>query len=482
MKRVLTFTLLTLTLSAAPKIIKVAPESLSGHVSFLASDALEGRRSPSTGLDTASEYIASWFRRLGLEAPVAGSYFQVAKTPLRVSNAGAFHLTIESGSTRINIPASAVSGALNTGASLRNQPLFKLQLDNAASLEGIKSEDVNGRIVLLVPKAGLRLQSVFGSLSVKLAEWKSATVLVVDPASNAEGFGVPRLGIRAVSGILRLHSQEVAGLAATLPFGLTNATVSLDAAKAEEQTAELRNVAGILRGTNPKLNDSYIMVSAHYDHIGRLASGKGDLIFNGANDDASGVAMMLEMAAVLKGRRPKRSILFVAFYGEESGLVGSRYFGKNAFLDLNKIVAQVNLEQMGRTDVDGANQLAAFNLTGFDFTDLNLTLIAAAKPYHVRLFKKEAMSDPFFSRSDNQALADVGVPSTTASLGYEFPDYHGLGDSWEKLDYKNMAQLTAAMSAGIRQLANNKMEPRWIEANPAVKKYVDAWKARQPKK
>ena len=136
---------------------------------------------------------------------------------------------------------------------------------------------------------------------------------------------------------------------------------------------------------------------------------------------------------------------------------------------------------MGRTDVEGETQLAAYNLTGFDFTDLNLTLSAAARPYGVRLFKKEKMSDPFFARSDNQAMADVGIPSTTASLGYEFPDYHALGDTWDKLDYKNMAQLTAAMSAGIRQLGNNKVAPAWNQKNPAVKKYADALKSRQSK-
>lgn len=480
MKRVLVFTF-ALAVSAEPKTIKVAPESLAGHVSFLASDALEGRRSPSTGLDAASEYIASWFRRLGLQAPVSGSYFQVAKTPIRVSDAGAFSMAIEIGSSRISVPANSVSGSLNNGASVRGLPVFKVQLDSSASLEAVKAEDVNGRIVLLVPKAGLRLQSVFGALSLKLGEWKTAAVLVVDAGSNAEGYGVPRLGLRAVSGILRLHSKNVAELVAGLPLGVTQAKVFIEAARAEEVSAELRNVAGILPGTDPKLKDTYIMVSAHYDHIGRLASGTGDLIFNGANDDASGVAMMLEVAGALKGRKPKRSILFMAFYGEESGLVGSRYFGRNPFLDLNKIVAQINLEQMGRTDVDGETQLAAFNLTGFDFTDLNVTLTAAAKPYGVRLFKKEKMSDPFFARSDNQAMADVGVPSTTASLGYEFPDYHALGDSWEKLDYKNMAQLTAAMSAGIRQVGNNKEVPKWNEKNPAVKKYFEAWKARQPK-
>ena len=159
--------------------------------------------------------------------------------------------------------------------------------------------------------------------------------------------------------------------------------------------------------------------------------------------------------------------------------MGSRYYGKNPVIPIEKMAGQINLEQLGRTDVDGEKELSAYNLTGFDFTNISVTLSRAAQRYGVRLFKKEQMSDPFFAQSDNQSMADVGVPSTTASLGYEFPDYHQRTDTWEKLDYPNMAKLTNALAAGVLAIANQKQAPQWNESNAGGKKYSDIRKNRK---
>lgn len=452
----------------------VAPEALTQHVSFLSSDALEGRRSPSKGLDAAAAYIASWFRRIGLEAPIDGSYFQVARPTLRRQPTDGFALTIEDDSTRLSMDANQVSGSLSGAASIDGVPIYKVEINDANAGDKLTEDDVRGRPILLVTKVGVR---PFALLR-KITGWQPLIVLMIDPSPYADGFGTPRLA-RAQPGLLRLHSKQAADLAAKLPDGLTSAKLTFHAAAPKEETAEVRNVLGILRGSDPKLKDSFIMVSAHYDHLGRSLSGPGDLVFHGANDDASGVAAMLEIASALAGKKPKRSIVFTAFYGEEDGLVGSRYYGKNPVIPIEKMVGQINLEQLGRTDVDGEKELAAYNLTGFDFTNISITLSRAAQRYGVRLFKKEQMSDPFFAQSDNQSMADVGVPSTTASLGYEFPDYHQRTDTWEKLDYPNMAKLTNALAAGVLAIANNKQAPQWNESNARGKKYSDIRKNRK---
>src|SRR5689334_1224416 len=194
----------------------ISADSLKGHLSFIASDMLEGRATPSRGLDLAAEYIAAQFRRAGLEPAGDDGYFQTATLP-----------------------------------------------------------------------------------------------------SPAQG------------------------------------------------TA--RNVAGILRGSDPALRDTYVVLSAHYDHVGMRQNGD-DKIFNGANDDGSGTVSVIEIAAALAAapRHPKRSILFLTFFGEERGLWGSRYYSTHPLVPLEKTVAALNLEQVGRTDATNGPQIGVASLTGFD--------------------------------------------------------------------------------------------------------------------
>lgn len=444
---------------------QVKPEALAAHVSFLASDALEGRRTPSKGLDAAAAYIASWFRRNRLEAPVDGGYFQIAKINVRRQPADGFSLVLEDGGAKVNVPASAISGSLGKAASVGGAGIYKLEMNDANAGADLTEQDIAGRALLLVPKAGVRS---FGLLR-KVLGWKLPAILMIDGSPFAEGFGAVRLGQRQ-AGLLRLHSKDAADFAARLPAGATSAKLTLRAAEPVDEQAEARNVIGIVRGSDPQLRDSYVMVSAHYDHLGSAASGTGDPVFHGANDDASGVAAMLEIAAAAAKRKPKRSLLFVAFYGEEDGLVGSRYYGRNPVVPLERMAAQLNLEQLGRTDVDGEKEIAAYNLTGFDFTTLHSSLEKSAKRYKVRLYKKEG-SDAFFGRSDNQAMADVGVPSTTVSVGYEFPDYHQRSDTWDKLDYPNMARIAGSLAAGVLSIAKERQPPMWNDANEQGKKY-----------
>jgi Zn-dependent M28 family amino/carboxypeptidase len=123
-------------------------------------------------------------------------------------------------------------------------------------------------------------------------------------------------------------------------------------ARGSDTPQKVRNVIGVLRGSDPALKDTFIIVSAHYDHLGINTNLEGDQIFNGANDDGSGTVSVIELATSLSTlkEKPKRSIVFMTFYGEERGLLGSTYYGKNPIFPLAKTVAAINLEHMGRTD------------------------------------------------------------------------------------------------------------------------------------
>jgi len=239
---------------------------------------------------------------------------------------------------------------------------------------------------------------------------------------------------------------------------------------------KLRNVIGVLRGSDPALEDTYLMLTAHYDHLGVRGTGDGDHIYNGANDDASGTSSVVEIAKALASlaQRPRRSIVFMTLFGEELGELGSRYYCQHPVFPLAKTVADINLEQLGRTDDTEGPRLLQFNLTGFDYTNIAAFLSKAGERTGIRVVKHEQNSDSFFGRSDNAAFADAGVPSTTLSVSYIFPDYHRPGDEWPKLDYDNMAKVDGAVALGVFHIADSAEAPQWNKDNPKTARYVEA--------
>jgi Zn-dependent M28 family amino/carboxypeptidase len=238
-----------------------------------------------------------------------------------------------------------------------------------------------------------------------------------------------------------------------------------------------RNVAAILRGSDPRLKDTYVMLSAHYDHRGLAESGD-DKILNGANDDASGTASVLEVANALAALhpRPKRSVLFILFCGEEKGRRGSRYYVDHPLVPLAKTVADLNLEQLGRTDAVEGPHLNGANVTGFDFSDMTPVLVDAGKRVGIVVSKDAKASDKYFKMSDNESLATAGIPAHTVSVTYEFPDYHTVGDEWQKIDYDNMAKVDQAVGIATLRLAQALTAPHWNEAYPAAKPFAEAAK------
>jgi Zn-dependent M28 family amino/carboxypeptidase len=243
--------------------------------------------------------------------------------------------------------------------------------------------------------------------------------------------------------------------------------------RGEKKGSKVKNVIGVIRGSDPKLRDEYLIVSAHYDHLGISKDGE-DKIFNGANDNASGVAGILESAQALADTKPKRSIMFVAFYGEEMGLVGSLYYAANPVIPLKSTVANINLEQIGRTDDSEAERVSAVSITGFDFTNMGADFAAIGKKIGVGASGHPKFSTPFFSASDNLSFALKGIPSLTICTAFEFKDYHAVGDSADKLDYKNMEKVVKFIALSAQQVANAPSRPQWNEKLPATKRYRDA--------
>ena len=448
---------------------RLTANNLKADVSFLASDALQGRGTPSPGLDVAAEFIASQFRGAGLDPAGDDGYFQTAPFVQVTPDQEGRSLTLEIGGKTIAVDPTkfAVSDTL-AALDLKDAAVY-----TATAIDALTPEQVRGKaLVLLFTGGGRRRVN-----PAVLATLQPALVINV-----ASGAGLPPGGARVrpagAPSIPTLTVWDPAFTEALTP-GAPAAKISAHLAAPKVEAVKLRNVAGVLRGSDPALRDTYVLVTGHYDHLGVRGTGPGDHIFNGANDDASGTSCVIEIARTLGslGARPKRSIVFMALFGEEQGLLGSRYYAAHPIFPLAKTIADLNLEQMGRTDDNTGPRVGVVNATGFDFTDITTLLAKAGDDFGIKLVKDEQNSDPFFARSDNQALADAGIPSHTFSVGYVYPDYHGAGDEWPKIDYENMAKVDRTIALGLWRIADSTDVPHWNAANPKTEPYRKAAEA-----
>jgi hypothetical protein len=463
----------------------ISANSLRGHLSFLASDLLEGRDTPSRGLDVAAEYIAAQFRRAGIEPVGDDGYFQTANWQVVEPDEKLFFLEFQNGEQAVRLDAEQVTLRRPANLAFQKTAIFKLDLKDANALAGLKAEQVEGKAVVVTEMPGVL---------DKLRSFKAALVIAVsrDPAGGT-GLGTrqlidperPRRDALIFPGppMIVVHDPSAVKLLDSLASGSTEATVTLRVNQAVARPVKLRNVVGLLRGSDPKLKETYVLVTAHYDHVGKRAPVKGDNIYNGANDDGSGTVSVLEIASALAALhdRPKRSIVFMTVFGEEKGLLGSRYYGRHPIFPIDQTIADVNLEQVGRTDDSEGPQVATACMTGIDYSDVGAIFQAAGKAEGIKVYKHPRNSDAYFGRSDNQALADLGVPAHTLAVAFAFPDYHGAGDHWEKIDYPNMAKIDRMVARALLMIANDPEAPKWIEANPRAARYLKAYRAQHPR-
>jgi len=213
------------------------------------------------------------------------------------------------------------------------------------------------------------------------------------------------------------------------------------------------NIIGVLEGSSKK--DEYVIISAHYDHLGTKKSGE-DKIYNGANDDASGVTGVLALAEYFKKVGNERTLVFVAFTAEEMGLLGSIHFGKG--IDASKFVAGINLEMIGKIPSFGPNTAW---LTGFERSDFGKIVQKNLIGSGYQLFPDPYKKFNLFFRSDNASLARLGVPSHTFSTTAIDVDkeYHQVSDEAETLNMTVITQTIQAVAKGTESIINGKDTP-----------------------
>jgi Peptidase family M28 len=465
----------------------ISADELKGDLSFLASDTLRGRFTPSPELDVAAEFIASKFRAAGLEPGGNQEYFQTAEMVSRHVSPARSPLHVSMGSVSVLVPADAIEvREQSSAARILRAPVIVVAPEDGDRLD---EAGLKGKVVLVAQPEFDRLtdRQKTGLRALHKTVGSSEALLEVRVVQKKPPAAQPRL--LSLSQAQERRVPEIAVTSERLWSVLTRSktaprmTLSAHLGAPNNRKVVLKNVIGILRGSDPVLKSTCVLLTAHYDHIGtadtagrmavRQPKDASDRIYNGANDDGSGTVSVIEIARAIArlNPRPRRSIVFMTFFGEELGEVGAKFYASHPIFPPDKSVADLNLEQLGRTDSTTGPQVGTITMTGYQYSDLAKFIEQAGHETGIKIYEDKEASDEYFVRSDNEALAKIGIPAHTIAVAYEFPDYHAVGDEWQKIDYHNMAEVDRMLALAVWNLANSTAAPEWNADNPKAQPY-----------
>ena len=514
------------TQSAAPPSVAsqrgvdtITSAQLKDYLSFIASDEMEGRDTPSRGLDTTAKFLAMNLSRWGSKpAGDDGSYLQKIGLSRDLVDKAATRVqlndqTLEFGTDYIptarpaDLPATELVFAGN-GWLIKSKNIDAYKgIDAKGKIAvifgpangyptGVRSSDLSGRRGEDWMNAAeyAQKQGVAGMVIVPdfqyLANWDRNRTRVtergyikVDKFQLPAGAQIPQvfLSLRVAEFLFQDERQTAQSIFESIYAGTTPQPFALNAGKKLSITVKVKsdqtttqNVVGVFDGSDPVLKNEYVALGAHYDHVGMGMPLNGDAIYNGADDDGSGTTALLAMAeALAKARvRPKRSVLFVWHAGEEKGLWGSRYFTNYPTLPLANIVTQINIDMIGRSKKEGDTNPRNHELSGPNeiyvigskmmSTELG-DLVASVNKQYLNITYDYRYDDPgdpnrFFFRSDHYNYARKGIPIVFFFDG-EHEDYHKPGDSVDKIDFQKMENVTRTVYLTLWEVANRPTRP-----------------------
>jgi len=454
---------------------------VEAHIRFLASDALKGRDTGSPELNIAAQYIASYFQGYGLQ-PIDSTdgYFQPVDL-FKESTLSSATLSFKEKEFQLIEDMLVLSG----DSLSEEAPVIFV---NYGMPEDLKGKDLDGKIAValmgrpgdtnpqsaffataekqqqITEMGGLALVELYRSAQVPwslLVRYLNSEQMKVGDESPQKK--LPVVWLNDGQSILKDLFEENAGKSATLNVG-----------NKVRQPINTKNVVAMLEGADPNLRDEYIVLSAHYDHIGvnPQATGVEDSIYNGARDNAIGTTALLSAAKYFSDNPPHRSVLFLAFTGEEKGLLGSQYYTQNPLVPMNKVVFNLN------TDGAGYNDTTKVTVIGLERTSAQTAIVSASE-----LVSLEAIPDPvpeqnLFDRSDNVNFAKLGVPAVTFAPGMSdfgpeiMKYYHQVTDEVASLNFNYVEQYCKAFVQAATNIANMDQAPTWQEGD----KYEEAGK------
>ncbi len=463
----------------------ITEQDVMRRVGLIAADSMMGRGTPSPGLERTAEYVAREFQRGGLiPAGEKGTYLQ---------RFGVSRWTIDTGHSAVELVADGVRTVARVGTDARYVlgaiPRGPIQASVVLLFKRDTSattgpDEVKDRIVLLVIDFTKPVSPALNQKIVDLARAGPKAVVILsnrDSVTFAQRLSAaarPRLtrDLEALTDqgapVVEVHERALAPVLAAAGIRpdhlrrldrnyrreIPSLTVKLTLPRTIVAKGMVPNVAGILEGSDPKLRDEYVIYSAHIDHIG-ISPGRPDSINNGADDNASGVAGLLELveAFTQPGVHPKRSLLFLAPSGEEDGLLGSAHFTEHPPVPLKQVVANLNMDLVGRNWPDSVIAV------GLEQSDLGTTLGRVVKAHPELGMTPIADRWPeerIFYRSDHYNFARKGVPILFFTSGTH-ADYHQPSDEPQTIDGEKEARLVRLLFYVGATVADQVSRPKW---------------------
>lgn len=457
----------------------ITEQDLRENLSILASDAMEGRATGTRGQKMAAAFIAATFNDLGLQAPVNGSNYQ----PVDLFTSAPGEIYIKAGQTTIpNFEGIAYYGSADSGGEVTVQAVFA----GKGRKEDFDQIDVKDKAVIVMLPSGENFRAALGvarekgaklalfynpnseesktllaqykgflsggSLSLKKPESKSAGIFFISPevASQILNTGADKLQKAVDADVKKSPLKKIK------PANLVYKT------SMKVSTVRSENVLGYMEGTDKK--DELLIITSHYDHIGKMESGEGDLINNGADDDGSGTVTVLQLAkafaqAKKEGKGPRRSILFMTVTGEEEGLLGSEYYSENPIFPLDKTVVDLNIDMVGRRDPQHKDSAPYVYVIGADklSAELNKLSESVNKTYTNLIFdytyNDEKHPDRLYYRSDHWNFAKKNIPIIFYFDGIH-EDYHRPSDEVSKIEFDLLAKRAQCVFYTAWEIAN----------------------------
>jgi Peptidase family M28 len=524
--------------NSARGVDSITAAQLKNYLSFIASDEMEGRDTPSRGLDTIAKFIAMNLERWGFKpAGDDGTFFQ--KIVLRRDQVDGAHSSAEINGTKFNFGDDFLPNAV--GATLEGPMVYVGHgwVVKSKNIDAYKGVDVKDKVMVVFGESmppGLTRADLTGksgedySSPVTYAQAHGARGIIqlpdygmllrwdqtrqrfggpmprpqVEKFMNQTGPALPVVWIspKMATALFQGEKYSAAALMAfgsgsspapvstgfgpsvtvTLPFELNATKKTLFNVALRTEKPMTQNVIAVWEGSDPVLKSEYVAVGAHYDHVGICAPGQADPICNGADDDGSGTTALLGMAEAVSHakQRPKRSVLFVWHCGEEKGLWGSRYFTDYPTIPLDHVVAQLNIDMIGRSKKDGDTNPRNATLTGPNSiyvigstmmsTELG-ALSASVNKSYLNLQYDLRYDDPadpnrFFYRSDHFNYARKGIPIIFFFDGVH-EDYHRPGDEAQKIDYEKMEKVARTIYLTLWEVASLPARPKVDKPLPA---------------
>jgi hypothetical protein len=459
----------------------ITASDLKEYLSILASDAFEGRETGKRGQKIAAAFISAHFQDLGLIAPVNGSYYQ----PLDLYSLVPGDIYAKVGQTKLlNFEDVIYYGSADSKGEVTLPAVFagKGKKDDFASI------DVQGKVAVIVVKTdesyrlplanarekGAKMVFVvnpqpeeFATLSKQFKGYMSGSgLLLKKPEANPQNEGVFFVAPHVVEKIFNTTVAKLIvaaeGDANKAPLKKIKPGMVTYKTAMEIKTTPTENVLGYLEGTDKK--DELLVITAHYDHIGKRKTGEGDLIANGADDDGSGTVSVMELAKVFaqakkEGKGPRRSILFMTVTGEEIGLLGSEYYSDHPIFPLDKTVVNLNIDMVGRRDGTHKNSSPYVYVIGSDklSTELHNINEAANKTYTNLTFdytyNDQNHPDRLYYRSDHWNFAKKNIPIIFYFDGIH-EDYHKVTDEVDKIEFDLLSKRAQCVFYTAWEIAN----------------------------